>query len=106
MVSVDTESRPDQMRTNVSSQLLTTFDRLEQTNYRKEADTFGPLDVPADRYWGAQTQRSLMNFDIGQSIRLSPLAIVQVLNEQCSYGHEQVVSRSECPLPSSRLSES
>lgn len=33
---------------------------------RKERDTFGDLEVPAERYWGAQTQRSLMNFDIGE----------------------------------------
>jgi fumarate hydratase class II len=26
---------------------------------RTESDTFGPIEVPADRYWGAQTQRSL-----------------------------------------------
>ena len=31
---------------------------------RSERDTFGPIDVPADRLWGAQTQRSLLNFDI------------------------------------------
>lgn len=31
---------------------------------RIERDTFGPVDVPADRLWGAQTQRSLLNFDI------------------------------------------
>ena len=31
---------------------------------RTEKDTFGPIDVPADRLWGAQTQRSLQNFDI------------------------------------------
>ncbi|KAF8584489.1 fumarate hydratase [Ramaria rubella] len=33
--------------------------------FRIEKDTFGELHVPADRYWGAQTQRSLQNFDIG-----------------------------------------
>ena len=33
--------------------------------YREEKDTMGTLQVPADRYWGAQTQRSLMNFEIG-----------------------------------------
>ncbi|KAI9029013.1 fumarate hydratase [Phycomyces nitens] len=33
--------------------------------FRAERDTFGDLQVPADRYWGAQTQRSLQNFDIG-----------------------------------------
>ncbi|KAI0670052.1 fumarate hydratase [Trametes maxima] len=37
---------------------------MEQ-KYRVERDTFGELQVPADRYWGAQTQRSLQNFDIG-----------------------------------------
>ncbi|MES2399854.1 MAG: class II fumarate hydratase [Pseudomonadota bacterium] len=31
---------------------------------RTEKDTFGPIEVPADRLWGAQTQRSLQNFDI------------------------------------------
>jgi len=35
------------------------------TKTRTETDTFGPIDVPADRYWGAQTQRSLQNFKIG-----------------------------------------
>jgi fumarate hydratase, class II len=33
-------------------------------NTRIEHDTFGPIEVPADRLWGAQTQRSLQNFDI------------------------------------------
>ena len=32
---------------------------------RKEADSISEIDVPSDRYWGAQTQRSLQNFDIG-----------------------------------------
>ena len=32
---------------------------------RVETDTMGPIDVPADRYWGAQTQRSLQHFRIG-----------------------------------------
>lgn len=34
-------------------------------NYRIEKDTMGPVEVPADMYWGAQTQRSKMNFKIG-----------------------------------------
>ena len=32
---------------------------------RKEKDTLGYIEVPIDKYWGAQTQRSLINFDIG-----------------------------------------
>ena len=35
------------------------------TQTRTETDTFGPIQVPADRYWGAQTQRSIENFPIG-----------------------------------------
>jgi fumarate hydratase class II len=38
---------------------------MSEQKYRKEKDTFGDLQVPAERYWGAQTQRSLLNFDIG-----------------------------------------
>ena len=33
--------------------------------YRIEKDTMGGIRVPADRYWGAQTQRSVINFPIG-----------------------------------------
>jgi len=40
---------------------------------RTETDSFGPLEVPADRYWGAQTQRSLQNFDIGGETMPRPL---------------------------------
>ena len=32
---------------------------------RTETDSMGPIEVPADRYWGAQTQRSLHHFSIG-----------------------------------------
>ncbi|MGH7016633.1 MAG: class II fumarate hydratase, partial [Caulobacteraceae bacterium] len=41
---------------------------------RTETDTFGPIEVPADRYWGAQTQRSLQNFRIGWEKQ--PLAVI------------------------------
>ena len=35
------------------------------TGYRIERDSMGEISVPADKYWGAQTQRSLENFKIG-----------------------------------------
>lgn len=44
---------------------------------RTETDSFGPLEVPADRYWGAQTQRSIQNFPIGWEKQ--PIAIVRAL---------------------------
>lgn len=40
---------------------------------RTETDSFGPLEVPADKYWGAQTQRSLGNFKIGNETMPIPL---------------------------------
>ena len=40
---------------------------------RTETDSFGPIEVPADRYWGAQTQRSLQNFRIGGERMPAPL---------------------------------
>src|SRR5688572_19091037 len=44
---------------------------------RTESDTFGPIAVPAERYWGAQTQRSIQNFRIGGE-RL-PVPLVRAL---------------------------
>jgi len=44
---------------------------------RSETDSFGPIEVPADRYWGAQTQRSLENFRIGTE-RI-PLPVIHAL---------------------------
>ncbi|GAA1910632.1 class II fumarate hydratase [Streptantibioticus ferralitis] len=38
---------------------------LHATGTRRETDSMGAVDVPADRYWGAQTQRSLIHFSIG-----------------------------------------
>ena len=40
---------------------------------RTETDTFGPIEVPADHYWGAQTERSLHNFKIGGERQPLPL---------------------------------
>ena len=47
------------------------------TKTRTETDTFGPIEVAADRYWGAQAQRSLGNFKIGWETQ--PLPIVRAL---------------------------
>jgi fumarate hydratase class II len=45
--------------------------------FRTETDTFGPIDVPTDRYWGAQAQRSLGNFKIGWEKQ--PASIIRAL---------------------------
>ena len=44
---------------------------------RTETDSFGPLSVPSERYWGAQTARSLINFKIGTDIM--PPAMIRAL---------------------------
>lgn len=43
------------------------------TGTRTETDSFGPLEIPEHRYWGAQTQRSLQNFRIGGETMPQPL---------------------------------
>src|SRR4051794_11802013 len=48
------------------------------TNSRTETDSFGPIEVPADAYWGAQTERSIENFPFGQKEQM-PLEIVHAL---------------------------
>ncbi|MBL9035876.1 MAG: class II fumarate hydratase [Rhodospirillaceae bacterium] len=44
-----------------------------KSNSRTESDSFGPIDVPADKLWGAQTQRSFQNFKIGGERMPTPL---------------------------------
>ena len=56
---------------------------------RIEHDTFGPIEVPADRLWGAQTQRSLQNFDISgeQQPREIIRALAQVKRASAQVNH-------------------
>ncbi|MCB1562100.1 MAG: class II fumarate hydratase [Alphaproteobacteria bacterium] len=50
---------------------------MKDRNTRIETDSIGEIEVPANRYWGAQTQRSLQNFDIGTE--KMPAALVEAL---------------------------
>ena len=45
--------------------------------YRTETDSMGTIEVPAEKYWGAQTQRSLIHFNIGDD--LIPLEVIRGL---------------------------
>jgi fumarate hydratase class II len=51
--------------------------RVKSAGTRIESDAFGPLEIPADRLWGAQTERSLHNFRIGTE--RMPIKIVHAL---------------------------
>ncbi|MBL0318783.1 MAG: class II fumarate hydratase [Alphaproteobacteria bacterium] len=48
------------------------------TTFRAETDSFGPINVATNRYWGAQTQRSLQNFDISPRDTM-PLPVIRAL---------------------------
>ena len=50
---------------------------MQETTFRTESDSFGPIEVPTQKYWGAQTQRSIVNFPIGWERQ--PLSIVRAL---------------------------
>lgn len=52
----------------------------KSANIRIETDSFGEIEVPADAFWGAQTQRSLQNFDIGTE--KMPAGVVRALGVQ------------------------
>ena len=51
---------------------------------RTETDTFGPIEVPANHYWGAQTQRSLGNFKIGGERMPLPLIHALGIVKKCA----------------------
>ena len=48
---------------------------MPSTATRTETDSFGPIEVPADAYWGEQTERSIGNFPFGPREQM-PLEIV------------------------------
>ncbi len=59
---------------------------------RTETDSFGPLEVPEEKYWGAQTQRSLGNFKIGGETMPLPLVralgIVKLCSARTNLAHD------------------
>jgi fumarate hydratase class II len=65
------------------------------TATRTETDSFGPLEVPSDKYWGAQTQRSIINFPIGWERQPVPIIrALGVIKQACA-----VVNMAQGDLP-------
>jgi len=61
--------------------------KQEMSSFREERDTFGPIQVPSDRYWAAQTQRSIQNFDIARDTDRMPKPIIRafgILKKSCA----------------------
>src|SRR4249919_351088 len=57
---------------------MTDWRIMPSTATRTETDSFGPIEVPADAYWGAQTERSIGNFPFGSKEQM-PIEIVHAL---------------------------
>jgi len=62
-----------------SNTLFKNFCASQSGNFRVEYDTFGPVNVPNDKYWAAQTQRSLQNFAIGTQEDKMPMSVVRAM---------------------------
>ena len=56
------------------------------TSYRIEKDSMGDIKVESSKLWGAQTQRSYQNFDIGRGITQMPMEVVyaQAIVKRCA----------------------
>ena len=66
------------MATSGAARHISTSSALRDQAYRIEADTFGELKVPAEKYYGAQTLRSVMNFPIGdRASERMPLPVIK-----------------------------
>lgn len=74
---------------------------MSQTNYRIEKDTMGEVKVPANVYWGAQTQRSLQNFKIGnQTMPIEIIRAFAVLKKAAAITNNKlgVLNLTKCDL--------
>jgi fumarate hydratase, class II len=61
------------------------------TGTRTETDSMGPIEVPDDRYWGAQTQRSLIHFSIGHDVMPRPLLrAIGILKEAAAKANQDL----------------
>ena len=60
-----------------SLRLMSTITSLDPKEHRIETDSFGEIEVPANKYWGAQTQRSFQNFKIGGEKARMPEPVVR-----------------------------
>ena len=61
-----------------------------KSNLRTEVDAFGSIEIPLDKYWGAQTQRAIINFPIGWE--LQPISIIHALGlvkKACAMANEE-----------------
>jgi len=64
---------------------------LDPATHRSETDSMGPIPVPHDRYWGAQTARSLVHFDIGDDVKPPELIrALGILKKACALANREL----------------
>ena len=69
--------------------------------YRIEHDSMGEVQVPADRYWGAQTQRSFQNFPIGtEKIPMEVIRAFAILKKAAAIANNRLGKLMRSALPS------
>src|SRR4026207_869019 len=70
-------------------------------NTRIETDSMGEIEVPADRYWGAQTQRSLLHFNIGFDVMpREMIRALGILKKACALVNQ---ARGKLPADKAKL---
>ena len=97
--------RADEQQTNSIKHYLCSlkYPYHHTMEFRTEKDTMGKVQVPADKYWGAQTQRSIDNFKIAQDINKMPREIIQafaVLKKAAALANTElgVLPKEKCDL--------
>lgn len=65
------------LRTAAVRSIVTPYRSIRMVSTRTETDAFGPVEVQTDKYWGAQTQRSLGNFNINLPQERMPEGVVR-----------------------------
>lgn len=64
--------------------------------FRKEKDTMGIVEVPANVYWGAQTQRSIENFKIARDTNKMPKEIIEAFAYLKKLLHKLILKQVFC----------
>ncbi len=63
---------------------------MAENTYREERDTMGTVRVPAEKYWGAQTQRSIDNFKIGNKMPIEIIYAFAILKKSCAKANHEL----------------
>lgn len=77
MLKITANSANKRLASSSTQRLMSSISALAQQKFRIETDAFGEIKVPADKYWGAQTQRSFQNFKIGGARERMPEPVIK-----------------------------